>query len=93
MDEAREGTVLFLMNYLPGASKLRPLHYERPESHTGVWLLPSPDEAITFLVFLCPGQTPGPVASNCLGLMPPQLYAEAVSWRPRANLPGAARVS
>lgn len=29
MDEAREGIVFFLVNNLPGASKLRALHYKR----------------------------------------------------------------
>lgn len=33
MDEAREGIVFFLVNYSPGASKLRALHYKRRILH------------------------------------------------------------
>lgn len=75
MDEAREGIVFFLVNNLPGASKLRALHYKRLNlaqvraPHHSV----SPiDKAITFLVRCCSGQTLGPVTSDCLGLMSSQ---------------------
>lgn len=77
MDEAREGTVLFLMNYLPGASKLRALHYKCPESCTGVWPLP-PTPPFPLYTKQSPSsfseQTLGSMASDRVGLMSPQSF-------------------
>lgn len=88
------------MNYLPGASKLRALHYKRPASCTGVWPLPSPTsvsplhKAVTFIICLCSEQTLGPMASHCLGLMAPQSLCRVPFLEPQVSSAGAvSRVS
>lgn len=86
MDEPGEGTVLFLVNYLPGASNLRALHYGWSEF--GICRAPSPllllpqvshlqaSSNLLFLVLHWAALLP--VARGCLNFEPLQLLDRVV---------------
>lgn len=73
MDEPREGTVLFLVNYLSGASNLRTLYYKWSES--GICRAPSPFFSLlqashlqASLLFMSGVLVGSPMVCGCLSL-------------------------